>query len=188
MKSVPIHIETNSYKLRSLVPEDITPPFIGWLNSANVMVGLNLASVQFTQQSFKQFILGFDNYKNYLIGIFTNGALIGFYTMDVNHLHKTGNITAAVMQNTSTKIGVLWGTIDALLDHFFIYCGVEKITARVLENNRKMLFNFLGNPRFVFESRLYKECLGIDGERLDLLLFCAFKNKQDSLKAGQYLG
>ena len=168
------------------MPEDVTPAFLKWLNSAEVMKGLNLASVKFTQESFKQFIDSFDNHRNYLVGVFENNALLGFYTLDVNRLHKTGNITAAIGEGRNGK-NVLWATGEALIDHLFCYCDIEKITARVLENNRRMLFNFLGNARFVFEARLYKECLGIDGTRLDLLLFCAFKNQEDTIKAGQFL-
>lgn len=180
----PIHIETPDYLLRSVVPEDITAQFLQWINGEELMQGLNLSGVHFTYDSLKQFILSFDNYRNYLIGIFskTGNELIGFYTMDVNRLHKTGNLTAAVGVQTYGGKGVLWNTAKPLADHFFAYRDVDKITARVLAKNYKIIFNFLNNPLFVFEAVLRDECLGIDGKRIDLLVFSAFKVKPKSIK------
>lgn len=185
-KGIPVHIQTNGFKLRSLTPSDVTPQFLKWLNSPSFMAGLNLASIQFTPESLTRFIHSFDNFNNYLVGIFdAHNTLIGFYTLDVNRLHKTGNITTGIGESAYEGKGVLWATIDALLDHFFAYCDIDKITARVLANNRRMLFNFLGTPRFVFEARLYKECIEIGGNRIDLLLFSTFKDPADLAKAGK---
>lgn len=185
-KGIPVHIETNGFKLRSLTPSDVTPHFLNWLNDPGFMAGLNLASIQFSHESLIQFINSFNNFTNYIIGIFdAHHVLIGFYTLDVNRLHKTGNITTGIGESAYEGKGVLWATIDALLDHFFTYCDIDKITARVLANNRRMLFNFLGNPRFVFEAKLYKECIEIGGDRIDLLLFSTFKDQTNLAQAGK---
>lgn len=185
----PVHIETNGFILRSLTTADITPRFVQWINSRELLSGLNLPALNFTREKLAQFIASFDNRTSYIIGIFDrkNQLLTGFYTLDVNPTHRTGNITTGLGEHAYEGKGVLWATIDALLDHFFAYRDVDKITARVLANNRRMLFNFVGAPRFVFEARLYKECMGIDGKRTDLLLFTTFKDPADSAKAGRSL-
>lgn len=181
----PVQIETRGYLLRSLVASDVTERFLAWINSPEMHAGLNLHGVSFTHAQLVQFVSSFDNLSHYLIGIFEpkQRLLIGFYTLDINHLHKVGNITTGIGETAHAGKGVLWATIDALLDHFFLYRDVFKITARVLSNNRRMIFNFVGNPRFAFEACLHKECLGAEGQRIDLLVFSAFRHHEDMPKA-----
>ena len=174
-----IHIETNGYLLRSLVPQDVTSEFLGWLNSPQMMQGLNLLNVSFTAPQLAAFISQFDNRHNYFIGIFdkSNNLLVGFYTIDVNLVHKVGNITTGVGALGYNGKAVLWATIDALLDHFYLYRDLDKMVARILAKNRQMLFCFIQkNTRFVCEAQLKKECLAPSGERVDILLFASFKH------------
>ncbi|WP_434778177.1 GNAT family N-acetyltransferase [Neisseria sp. Ec49-e6-T10] len=174
---MPIHIETNGYILRSLTVQDVSDRFLTWLNDPKMMEGLNLAHVHFSFEQLQAFVQSFNNLNNYLIGIFdqTNGLLVGFYTLDIGLAHKVGNITTGIGEPEYQGRGVLWATIDALLDHFYTYRDIDKITARVIAKNRKMLFNFINNTRFVFEARLRKECLSVAGERMDVMVFASFK-------------
>jgi RimJ/RimL family protein N-acetyltransferase len=177
LRGAPVHIETNGYVLRSLIPADATPRFLEWLNSEKMLAGLNLPPLNFSLDQLRGFIAGFDNRNNYLIGIFdkSNQLLVGFYTIDVNLTHKVGNITTGIGEAGYLGRGVLWTTIDALLDHFYAYRDVEKMTARLLARNFPMLFNFKDNPRFVLEARLSRECRAPDGKRLDILVYASFK-------------
>lgn len=186
---VPVHIQTNGFILRNLTPTDATPQFLQWINSTEMQTGLNLPPLNFTHEKLVQFIKSFDNLNNYLIGIFDaqTQTLIGFYTLDVNLTHKVANITTGIGESHYEGKGVLWATIDALLDHLFIYRDIYKVNARVLATNRRMIFNFIGNPRFSFAALLYKECVKLDGERVDILLFSAFQNPEDTKKAGKFL-
>lgn len=176
--AAPIHIETNGFLLRSLTPTDVNDRFLRWLNDADMLRGLNLPALNFTQEQLAAFIASFNNYHNYFVGIFdkTNSVLLGFYTLDVNRTHKVGIITTGIGEPEYLGKNVLWLTIDALLDHFYTYRDVEKISARILAKNKRMLFNFVNNTRFVFEAKLKRECLSPDGERVDLLVFASFKN------------
>ncbi|RUS65838.1 hypothetical protein CUZ56_02683 [Saezia sanguinis] len=185
----PVHIETNGFILRSLTAADATPRFLQWINSSEFLSGLNLRALNFTHEKLVRYIESFDNRNGYLVGIFApqTGLLLGLYTLDVNLMHKVGNITTGVGEHAYEGKGVLWATIDALLDHFFAYRDIEKITARVLSSNRRMLFNFIGTPRFVFEARLFQECISIEGKRVDTLLFCTFKDQTLLAKAGRSL-
>ena len=183
----PVYIETNGYLLRSLVPADVTPRFLQWMNSPELLSGLNLPALNFTSASLAQFIAGFNNLNNYLVGIFDlkTKLLIGFYALDVSLLHKVGNVTTGIGEPDYLGKKVFWATEDAFHDYFFTYRDLYKITARVLATNRRMLFNFIGSPTFVLEGRLYKECIVKGGKRSDVLLFSVFKDREDALKAGQ---
>lgn len=174
----PLLVETGDFLLRSLVPADANERFCTWLSNEEMLRGLNLPVLNFSLPELADFIAGFDNKRNYLIGIFDKRTrlLVGFYTVDVNLAHKVGHITTGVGENAYWGKGVLWATVDALLDHFYLYREVDKMVARILGNNRRMLFNFIDNTRFVFEARLRSECLSQDGKRLDVLLFASFRN------------
>jgi RimJ/RimL family protein N-acetyltransferase len=176
--AVPVHIETNGYLLRSVVAQDITPRVVHWINSESMRSGLNLSPLNFDLERLRCFVTSFDSLHNHFIGIIdkTNGLLVGFYTLDVNLMHKVGNVTCGIGEADYQGRRVLWQTIDALLDHFFLYRDVEKITARILARNRPMLFNFIDNTRFVFEAKLLRECIGTAGERMDVLVFAAHRN------------
>ncbi|AWM79907.1 GNAT family N-acetyltransferase [Gammaproteobacteria bacterium ESL0073] len=178
LKPSPIFIETNNFILRTLIEQDVNEHFLTWLNCERMMSGLNLHGVQFSLESLRQFICNFNNLTNYFIGIFdkTDKTLIGFYTFDIDLKHRVGSISAAGIGETSySGKKVFWATIDALLDYFYLYRGAEKIVARVLRKNVPMLFSFTKNPRFSLEAVLKKECLGANGERLDVIIFSSFK-------------
>ncbi|WP_198670319.1 GNAT family N-acetyltransferase [Dyella sp. C9] len=173
-----MHIETNGYLLRSVVPADITTGVVDWINDQTMREGLNLPPLGLNLDRTRAFVESFDGLRQHFIGIFDpkSKLMIGFYTMDVSLEHRSANITCGIGEASYRGRRVLWHTIDALLDHFFTYRNIDKITARVLSRNIPMLFNFVDNPRFVWEAKLKRECLGVDGSRLDLLLFAAHRD------------
>ncbi|WP_434778194.1 GNAT family N-acetyltransferase [Neisseria sp. Ec49-e6-T10] len=181
LAGIPIYIETNGYLLRSLTPADITEAFLTWMNSTEMMEGLNLPPINFSAQQLSDYIKQFDHKTNYFIGIFdqkNDHLLVGFYTIDINLAHKVGHITAGVGEAAYSGKTVFWATIDALLDHFYFYRDLHKMVARVLSKNKKMLFCFVNNPRFELEAVLKEECLSPTSERVDILLFSSFRPKK----------
>ncbi len=179
LAGIPIHIETNGYLLRSLTPADVNADFLTWINSAEMMEGLNLPPVNFSAQQLAEYIKQFDHQHNFFVGIFDqkNGALIGFYNIDINLVHKVGHITTGIGNKNYSGKTVLWATIDALLDHFYLYRDLHKMVARILAKNKRMLFCFVKNPRFGLEAVLKEECLAPTGERLDILIFSSLRAK-----------
>lgn len=177
MAGIPIFIDTNGYLLRSLTPDDVSASFLEWMNSKDMMEGLNLPPINFSAQQLTDYIKQFDNHRNFFIGIFDkrDNKLIGFYTIDVNLTHKIGHITAGVGSAGYSGKAVLWATIDALLDYFYLYRDLHKMAARILSKNKRMLFCFVKNPRFVLEAVLKEECLAPSGERVDILIFSSFR-------------
>ncbi|MGL4667423.1 MAG: GNAT family N-acetyltransferase [Saezia sp.] len=184
----PVYIDVDGFVLRSLTVRDVTQELLAWFNQKELLRGLNLPELQFTYESLVQLVNSFDNMRSFLIGIFSDtGQLLGFYALNLNMVHKVCLITAGVGSDIRLSgREVVWKTIDALLDYFFDHRGVEKFTCRVLETNRRILFVMRGGTRFVLEARLYKDCV-VDDERVDVLLFSAFKNPEDNRKGGKSL-
>ena len=65
LAGIPVFIETNGYLLRSLTPNDATPELLSWLNSKEMLEGLNLPELNFTQEKLAKYIAQFDNYRNF---------------------------------------------------------------------------------------------------------------------------
>lgn len=175
----PVHIESGAYIVRSLNIDDASEELLQWLNRSDMLRGLNLSKVDFTLQQLRDFIAGFDNYHHYFLGIFdlSDNHMVGFYTIDVNRMHKVGSLTTGIGDTSERGKRTLWATIDAILDHFYAERDIEKFTARILARNYAMLFNFKNNTRFVLEAHLKNECLAPNGKRVDLLVFASFKAK-----------
>lgn len=173
-----VHIECGNYLVRPLVASDVTEELVSWFNRPNMLRGLNLNQLDFTVVSLSNFVSRFDNFHNYILGIFdrADGKLVGFYTIDVNRAHKLGSLTTGIGDERERGKKTLWATIDPILDHFYAERDVEKFTARILARNFAMIFNFKNNTRFVLEAHLKRECLAPNGERLDLLVFASFKS------------
>jgi len=178
----PISIESPNYWLRSLGVFDAGAKLLGWLNDAQMLEGLNLDNLNFTPESLRQFIEGFNNRNSYILGIFSKDqeAMIGFLTIDIDHRHRMGRLTAGLGDKTFWGKDVFYEIGLALRDFFFAHRDVEKLSAYVLEHNRRMIFNFIGSPDYAFEACLKKECRMLDGTRADLLVFSALKENWPS--------
>jgi len=176
--------ESEPYCVRSLLPSEVTPDFLSWFSKPDILRGLNLADLHFDLEKLRRFVAGFDNVHNYMLGIFSRktNLLIGFYTLDVNLQHKVGVITTAIGHEAHRGAGVMWETIDGVLDYFYDNRDIEKITARVLAKNYSMLFNLKRNLRFVLEARLRHEARAPDGQRLDVLVFASYKTDPNTGK------
>src|SRR5690606_5321249 len=111
-----VHIDTHGFVLRTLLPADVTPRFLEWINAPAMRAGLNLPQLNFDEAGLRRFVMSFDGRNNHLIGIFEQGLLIGFYTIDVSLTHKVGAFTAGIGEAGYERRKVYWATIDALLD------------------------------------------------------------------------
>ena len=175
----PIHIETHGYVLRSLRSADATSDLLEIINSKTLQTGLNIDLKDFDTPSLIEFISRFDDKHNYFVGIFKNGLIKGFYTVDVNLTHRVGVITAGISEAASREDRVYWATIEAFIEHLFVYRDLEKISARIFANNRAMLFNFMNAKLFQHEATLRKECIALDGTRQDVIVFSALKGESN---------
>jgi hypothetical protein len=177
-RGAPVWIETHGYLLRSFEPSDITPEVFAWLSGSEMLRGLNLHSLGTDIEGFRKRVAGsFDNISNYIIGIYRQGENrpLGFYSMDILRMHKVAHIAAGLGPHDGDGREIIWATMDALLDHFYVARDIDKITARVLAKNFRILYIFKDNPRLLLEGVLKKECLIPDGRRIDILVFSSFR-------------
>jgi hypothetical protein len=173
-----VWLESNGYVLRTLGPADITPEVFAWMSRPDMVRNLALQPTEMKIDLFRQIIASADNITSYVIGIYLasdRGALIGFYTLHVDRLHKVGQLMSGMRQNDGSGKDVYWATTDVLLDHFYTARDVDKISIRVLANNYPILFAQRNSPRFTPEMVLKSECLMSDGRRIDLVVLSSWR-------------
>lgn len=173
----PILVETDNYILRSMRESDAESPFMDWLTDEDILRGLNIPPRGWTSDTLRRFISSFDALGRHLVGICDrkSGALVGFYTLDINLFHRTSQITAAIGDREYVGKNVLYEATPVLIRYLFSKRGVDKVSARVLASNRRVLFNFMIPDVFVYEARLKQEVIAPDGNRADILVFSSFK-------------
>ena len=174
----PISVITENFLLRTMKESDASETFIGWLKSREILSGLNIPPRSWTIDSLRGFFNSFDCLGRHLIGIEDRktNALIGFYVVDINSTHRTAQMTAAIGDASYVGKHVLYEASPALVRYLFKEREVDKVSARVVSTNRRMLFNFLIPDVFQFEARLRQEVRTPDGKRADILVFSALKN------------
>lgn len=177
---IPVYIQTKNFLLRSLTANDVNEEFISWVKTDEMTFGLNVDTRSWNVDFFKKMLSHqYDNIRHYIVGIFDlkDKALIGFFSFDINYAHQIAHITAGMNPHKIAPKVVFFETTNPLLSFFFEQRGVEKISARVLSNNLRILFCFIGNKTFELEATLKKECVSLQGERTDILIFSAFKDQ-----------
>jgi RimJ/RimL family protein N-acetyltransferase len=174
----PISVFTPTFHLRTMKETDAGETFIGWLASPEILRGLNIPPRKWSVESLRAFISSFDCVNRHLLGIEDRetGRLVGFYVIDINPTHRTSQLTAAVGDPEFVGRNVLREASPILVRHLFDKRDVEKVSARIVASNRRVLFNFMIPDVFQFEARLRQEVRTADGRREDILVFSALKN------------
>jgi RimJ/RimL family protein N-acetyltransferase len=172
-----VKIETERYWLHSIEPADATPLLQGWFRDESILDSMNVSPLAWSIPELQAFIATFDNNTKFLVGIRAKpgSTLVGFYTISVNRRHRTAQFTAAVGDKAHWGKGVLAETTRALVDHMFTTRGVEKMVARVVSTNKRIIFNLANSTMFQLEGTLRQEILSPNGKRLDVLSFACLK-------------
>jgi ribosomal-protein-alanine N-acetyltransferase len=172
-----VKVETEHYSLHSLEPADATPVLQGWFRDDSILESMNVSPLAWSIPELQAFIGTFDNSTRFIIGIRAkpSSTLIGFYTVSINRRHRIAQFTAAVGDKAHWGKGVLTETTRALVEHMFTTRGVEKMYARVVSTNKRIIFNLANSTMFQLEGTLRQEILAPDGKRLDVLSFACLK-------------
>lgn len=175
----PIQIETPNYRLRSLTADDAGPQLQRWLSDDDMLRGANLPKVDWNMERLRGFIAAYYNRERYAIGVYRKGddEPIGLFTIDVNLQHRRGMLTTALIDRAHWGTDVVHETILDLMQHMLQHRGLDKLSVGILATNRRMIYHLMRAPLFPFEGRLRQEVLTPDGNRVDLLIFAAYKTE-----------
>ena len=169
----PIDIQTARFRLRSLIPVDVTERWLKWSADPEVMGPLNAPVAPMTRRDLEAYIAGFDNSNGYLVGIFTRpeNRLIGFYMISVERPHAVASFNVLIGDKAYWGQKVINETRAALLDLLFAERGVEKAYGRPLARNFPAVFNYQAQG-WKLEGVLRGQVKSVtDGSRLDQYQF-----------------
>lgn len=163
-QAVPVRLETQRYVLRTLSQEDSPTAFRKWARDPAIMEPLNLPARELSDDQVRAYFGGFDNRRKYLFGIFSKAEdrQIGFWIVEVNPVHATANWHLAIGERSHWGRGAPLEIGIALLDWLFGERGVEKLSAPVPANNRRVrsLYEGVGWP---LEAVLKGELKAVSG-------------------------
>ena len=169
----PVLIETERFNLRSLKPIDASERWLGWLKDPEVVHPTNAPVRKVSREQLARYIAGFDNIRNYLIGIFdkTSRIQLGFFFIDVDATHDTATFNVIIGEKSWWGKGVVNEARAALLDHFFDRLHMGKICGGPLSRNFPAIFNYKAQG-WIYEGTLRGQFKSVvDGSRLDQLRF-----------------
>jgi ribosomal-protein-alanine N-acetyltransferase len=175
----PVFIETQRFRLRSLKPSDASERWLGWVNDPEVVHPANAPARQLSRQQLTAYIAGFDNVRNYLIGVFDKRSEIqlGFFYIDVEPVHDTATFNVIIGEKNWWGKGVVNEARAALLDYFFDKLGMAKICGGPLSRNFSAIFNYKAQG-WIYEGTLRGQFKSVvDGSRLDQLRFRLLANE-----------
>jgi RimJ/RimL family protein N-acetyltransferase len=168
----PIVLTTPRFRLRTIDSGDSSHDFRAWTQDADLMAPMNLPVRSLTDKQVKSYFGSFDNIDRFffLVEELETGAAIGFWTIEVNRIHRTATWNIAVsQQNWGEDVAVETGM--PLLDYLFGQCGIEKMVTLTLTSNAKVIHRMeMGSWKL--EGRFVKELSSPDGsQRLDQFRF-----------------
>ncbi|MEX0922128.1 MAG: GNAT family protein [Rhodovibrionaceae bacterium] len=168
-KASPLRLETPRFVLRTLGAEDPPEPFQKWAADPAIMAPLNLPTRELTAEQVRAYFASFDGRRKFLFGLFsrTSGQQFGFWIVEVNALHATGNWHLAIGERDYWGRGAPLEIGIALLDWLFETQGLEKLSATVPANNPRVrrFYEAVGWP---LEGVLRGELKAMNGEgRID---------------------
>lgn len=166
-------LKTERFTIRSMLREDVTSDFLNWLADPEVMVGLNMPQKKLSRLQAVRYILGYDNRYRFFLAIClrSNGNQIGFFTVDCDPVHQSGETSVVIGNQDFWGKNVVLEARTALLDFLFDQVGLHKILGRPHGRNFSSIFNYKAQG-FKCEGILREQMRSIQNDqRLDQLIF-----------------
>jgi [ribosomal protein S5]-alanine N-acetyltransferase len=164
MREVPknVHLQGESVLLRDLLPEDITPAYVEWMNDPEVVQFTESRFVRHTHQSICEFVEECRvNPAVLLLGIFDNATKLHVGNIKLGPVewhHLLGDIGIIVGRKQFWGRGIASQAIVLVRDFAFARVGLHKLTAGCYANNAGSAKAF-AKAGFVEEARLKKQFL-----------------------------
>jgi RimJ/RimL family protein N-acetyltransferase len=127
-----------------LRPADASERWQGWAKDPDVMGPLNAPARAMSLDYLAKYASSFDNDVRFLIGIFekAGGTHVGFFVIEVDHVHRSATFNVVIGDKTWWGRGVVNETRAALLDYFFEQRGIEKACGAPLTRNFPAVLNY----------------------------------------------
>lgn len=174
----PVTYATERFKIRSLLPADVTDEYVGWWNDPEVQAGFQSPPRNWTAAQAKDHIRIYNNKDNFQLGIFDimTGKMIGFISVQLDAGKRIAIPVLCIGDKAYWGQRVSIEVAAPLFEFFFDEVGVDKIEGRVKGNN-KASFAILKHFKFKNEGCLRKRMKGLDVDYVDLHVWGLLKEE-----------
>ncbi len=169
----PFETETERFRLRSLVPADVSETYISWWNDPEIQAGLNFPARGWDRERAIQHVIRFDNAKSFHLGIFCKdtGRMIGFFAAFPNQRTKVAKTNIVIGEKDYWGKRVVQEVRGHMLSFLLDEMGMEKVKGEIHGNNYASIFNYK-SMGFSSEGVLRSEMPHFGGgKRIDLYIF-----------------
>jgi len=182
---MPLELETERFRLKSLLAKDVTENVASWLQDPDVVDGFNMPDQERTIEGFRRGVAGYRNVERFCLGIFDKetGAIIGLYFVHTVPNNRSGSTDVIIGDHAWWGKRVVVETRSAILDFLFDVMGVDKVNGHPFADNWPAIYNYkaLG---FVCEGILRKHVISsTKGHRRDQCHFGLLKEEWQDWKA-----
>jgi [ribosomal protein S5]-alanine N-acetyltransferase len=180
-----IKLRTKRFALRTLRQDDASESWLAWLQDPEVMDPLNLPARKMTLADIRSYIASFNNDSRSLVGIFERAGktLIGFFMIEVDHIHRLVTFNVLIGDKAWWGKGVVNEARAALLDHVFKEWKMEKACGAPFARNFAAILNYKAQGwRHEGTLRSHRVSL-IDGTRTDQFQFGLLRSEWRKVRA-----
>jgi RimJ/RimL family protein N-acetyltransferase len=141
----PIRLECANYLLRTMEPADALIDWSDWLANPTTARLLNTTPRVMNEPERRAYIEKFETGPHHLLGIWekANGALIGFWQVQVDEERKEFLINVLIGVEEARFKGAQDDTCDLIYEHFFDQLGMVAVRCSALERNERMIDHLL---------------------------------------------
>lgn len=161
--------------LTPFVASDISPRYVGWLNTPEVVRYSNQRFRRHDVQSSEAYLRSFDRGPNqfWSVRLAGDGDMIGTMTAYLAPQHGTADIGLLIGERGMWGQGYGYEAWQRLMDHLFDVQALRKITAGAASGNRGMIRIMERAGMHHEATRRHQEIF--DGELQDVVYFAKFR-------------
>ena len=169
---IPVELETEHYRLRSLTPADSSDRYLDWTADPEVMLPLNRQPRRLEREELARYIASFDNRTRFQLGVFSkrSGEHVGVFTVELELPNLLARTNVLIGERAHWGVGIILEARAAVLDFLFDTVGIEKVWGTPLARNFAAVYNYQAQG-FRCEGILKAHIRAPNGERLDQYLF-----------------
>ncbi len=168
----PMVLETERFRLVSMSRAQVVRQTFAWSNDKEIMAGFNETAGGWKRRRWRRRFRRFDDAGGFCFGIWPKegGPMIGIHTISLNKAKDTATLSVMIGDRAWWGRKVVTEVRGYLVDWLFRTLRVHRVTGMTHSRNMPSLFNYraLG---FVYEGAMREHMTGLEGKRLDMVLF-----------------
>jgi RimJ/RimL family protein N-acetyltransferase len=184
---------TENFVLRSVSPDQVTPAYLDWLKDPELMMFLNLRpkkddTPESMLQRLRAYVSKSNNRNSFHLGVFPKAdeprklkPQIGFFVLDLDFKNGTAQTRVVIGDHDYWGKSVVREARTAIIEFVFQTTNFVKIWGSTSSRNIPSIYNYkaLG---FDCEGILKDHIQGVDGKRMDVLMFGMSRDKWTARK------